>query len=108
MEKGPQCDCGPLKPWSGWCGAAPPPCEMDPRRCLLHPHHSKVSTAISLRNQPFDLPQKAEPLRNALLDLGPDLEARACNAACYCYVYSGISPKSYTLGFDIKSEARND
>jgi hypothetical protein len=29
--------------WSGWDGAAPPPFEGEPRRCLLHPQCIEVS-----------------------------------------------------------------
>jgi hypothetical protein len=39
--------------WSGWDGAAPPPFEGEPRRCLLHPQYIQVSRTLLQRHAVF-------------------------------------------------------
>jgi hypothetical protein len=39
--------------WSGWDGAAPPPFEGEPRRCLLHPQYIQFSRTLLLRHAVF-------------------------------------------------------
>jgi hypothetical protein len=39
--------------WSGWDGAAPPPFECEPRRCLLHLQYIQVSHRLLQRHAVF-------------------------------------------------------